>query len=680
MILESNQLELLNNLTKTEKDIVKKILNELQDKGESSLYNDILYADYKEIPVDIETFITNDNYLGKAWKDAEQKIKLYPFWLNVLKEIFPNNLDTNYDTLLESGARGIGKSEIACGCVCAYLMYRVMCLKNPLDFYHLKPTEKICFAFMNIKLDLAEEIALSKFQKTIQLSPWFMSRGSTTTYKNSPYWVPPEPISLIIGSQSDDIIGKPIFFCFFDEISFIRNQDIEVQKKKALNMINTAYGGAMTRFIYKGKNPTMIVIASSKRSEQSFMEFYIRKMSETDKRNVYIVDKAVWDVKPKGTYSDETFCIALGNKFLTSVVIPREDEDKIRMYEDRGYRIIRAPIDFRERALEDLDTMLCDFAGISSANSNKYMSPDRVLDVIDESIFNPLPDIIEVGNGKDDTAQYSDFFNFDVVPRDLLSKPLFIHLDMSLSGDFTGIAGVWIVGKKVTKDDNPSKDLSYRLAFSTAIKAPKGRQISFEKNRNFIRWLKEKGFFIKEITSDTYQSYDLQQQLKSEGFNCSILSVDRVDDHICRPYQYLRSTIYEKRFLMYKSNRLYDEFVQIERNNNTGKVDHPPGGHKDILDSVCGATYTASKYAEEFAFNYGESLDVMLEVNHDKQNVNQLIVNFEDELKKIHDPFGKIDSSKKENSQQSRTTNNKSEEEKERLEQAMYAQNGLLYW
>ena len=54
-------------------------------------------------------------------------------------------------------------SEVACGCVCTYLMYRVMCMKNPLEFFHLKQTEKICFAFMNIKLALAEEIATSKF-------------------------------------------------------------------------------------------------------------------------------------------------------------------------------------------------------------------------------------------------------------------------------------------------------------------------------------------------------------------------------------------------------------------------------------------------------------------------------------------------------------------------------------
>ena len=143
--------------------------------------------------------------------------------------------------------------------------------------------------FLNIKIDLAEAIAKDKFQKNIQMSPWFMSRGTMTKRDNSPYWIPPEPIELIIGSQSDDVIGRPIFFCFVDEISFLKNKDVEEQKKKAKEMINTAKGGMKTRFIFNGKNPTLLCVASSKRSEQSFMETYIRELGEDD--NVFIVDK-----------------------------------------------------------------------------------------------------------------------------------------------------------------------------------------------------------------------------------------------------------------------------------------------------------------------------------------------------------------------------------------------------
>ena len=154
--INKQQLEILDKLSPEERKLTLSILQQYSESGKSKILDDLIYDDYNEVPVDIETFLTDDNYLGKAWKDANGKMKLYQFWLDTLKDIFPNNIDVNYDTVLESGARGIGKSEIACGAIGAYLMYRILCLKNPLQFYHLKPTEKICFAFMNIKKELAD--------------------------------------------------------------------------------------------------------------------------------------------------------------------------------------------------------------------------------------------------------------------------------------------------------------------------------------------------------------------------------------------------------------------------------------------------------------------------------------------------------------------------------------------
>ena len=639
--IDFTQLKELDNLSPKEREYALSILRELSQSGVSKAYDDMRYSDYKEIPVDIETFLTDDRYLGKPWKDSFGNSKVYPFWMGVLKELFPNNTDTAYDTLLESGARGLGKSEQACAAICPYLMYRVLCLKNPLEFFELKSNEKIAFAFMNIKLELSEAVAVDKFQKTVQMSPWFMQRGTMTRRNNKPFWVPPEPIEIIIGSQSDDVIGRPIFYAFFDELSFLKNQDVEKQKEKALDMVATAIGGMKTRFIRRGKNPTLLVVASSKRSEQSFMESYIRTLQETQNESTYIVDKPVWEVKPQGTYKKETFYIGLGSKYLDNIVIPERDRNNLQMYREKGYSILEVPEDFKSKALENLDRMLCDFAGISNFSSNKFISASRLADVVDDTIKNPFPDIIKVGNGKEDTSEYKDFFDMTVIPKHLMNKPLFVHLDMSISGDKTGIGGSWIVGKKPTSDGSPSKDLFFQPAFSTSVEAPKGQQISFEKNRRFIRWLKQQGFNIKKVTSDTFQSYDLQQQLSAEGFNCGILSVDKVEtsngekEGICRPYQYLKNAIYEGRIRIYKTELLYNELVQLERNNNNGKIDHPRNGSKDQADALCGSIFEASQHAEEFAYDYGETYDATLSANQDTDYdfQQQLTVEFEDSLK-----------------------------------------------
>lgn len=632
-----DKLKELEDLTPQEKELLTKILSEIGETGTSNTYQALLYNDYKEIPVDIETFVDDDLYLGNAWKDKEGKSKLYPFWRNKLKELFPDNLTTNVNNLIVSGARGIGKSELAVT-INLYLMHRVLCLKDPLEHFKMKPTEKICFAFMNITKDLAEEIGVSKFQNTVKLSPWFLERGKLVG-RTDIIWEPPEFIEIIIGSQPRHVIGRGIFCAFFDEISFIPNQDIDKQKKKAIDMIDTAIGGMKTRFIYNGENPTLLILASSKRSEKSFLEEHMKKQLEVNKENVMIVDEAVWNVKPPETYSGVRFKVALGNKFLASQVIPPGDD--IRVWESRGYKIIDVPIEFKSNFDLDIERSLCDFAGISSSELSKYISGAAVKEIVDEKLNNPFTkEILEIGNGPDDKFQYYDFFNQTMMHPKLRKKPLFIHLDMSVTGDRTGIAGVWIAGKRPSTDkEQQAKDLYYSLAFSVAIKAPKGRQISFEKNRNFIYWLKEQGFNIKGISTDSYQSYDTGQALIAKGYNYKQISVDRVDrDNINKPYQYFKSTIYEKRLEIYDSRLLIQEITDLERNLNNGKVDHPDGGSKDISDAVCGALFFASENAEQYAYDYGENISTVLDVNREQSN--PLVVDFEEELRQLNNPLG----------------------------------------
>ena len=639
----SNNLDsknILDNLNEKEKKVALSILEEIKTKGKSQTLQDLLLDDYKEIPVTIDEFIDNDNYLGYAWKDAEGKSKLYPYWRKKLRELFPDNIHTNVNNAIFSGAKGLGKSEIAV-LIAVYLMHRIMCMKNPLDHFHLKPTENICFAFMNIKLDLAEEIAKSKFQNTIKLSPWFTNKGSFEGRSNR-LWVPPAPIKIVIGSQNSDVIGLPIFFAFFDEISFIRNLDIDKQKEKAMDMIDTAIGGMKTRFLFKGKLESLLVLASSKRSEKSFLEEHMKKKLETEKENVLIVDEAVWNVKPANTYSGKRFNVALGNKFLISQIIPSIDD--INIWIDKGYKIIDVPVEFHADFAKDIERALCDFAGISSSELNKYISGAAINEIKNKELKNPfVKDIIEVGD--EDNLQYYDFFDLNKIPEEIKDKPLYIHIDMSINKDMTGIGGVCIRGKKTSNNElEQSRDLFYSLVFSVSIKAPKGREISFEKNRNFIYWLKAQGFNIKRITTDSFQAYDTGQALRAKGYDCEILSVDRVEkvegnNYICVPYQYFKNTIYEKRIEIYDSKELVSELIDLERNINTGKIDHPDKGKKDIADAVCGATYTASKDAAQYAYEYGENLDMITGLNKDTDSPQQLIIDFEEELRKSYVPL-----------------------------------------
>lgn len=631
----------LEGLSDAEKQAVLKILQEYSDNGTSDTYNDILYSDYDEIPVSIDEFLHNPSYLGKGLINEEGKFTVYPYWVDTLKKIFPDPLQpSRYNTLALTGAIGLGKSFEAVLC-CLYELYRMLCLKDPYLYYGLQPIDKITFALMNITLDAAQGVAWDKLQQLVQSSEWFMNHGTVSKGMN-PVWKPEKKIELICGSQSRHIIGRAVFFAFFDEVSFQPNMDVGKQKEKAKNLVNTAAARMQSRFMKGEYNPTLLVLASSKRTEQSYMETFIQGKKQRESKTTYIVDEPQWMIRTDKD-SERKFKVAVGSKYLSSEVLPLELTDaELDAVRNRGYQIIDVPMGYYENFIEDIDIALTDIAGISTTSSNRYISGPRLAAIEKTTYQNAFTkEIIEVGNASDDKAQYSDFFDVSRIPQEIKSKPLYVHLDMSISGDKTGIGGVFVIGKKQPTPEQPvSKDLILRAGFNVSVKAPKGYQVSFEKNRQFIRWLKQQGFNIKGVSSDTFQSADFQQILKAEKFNAEIISVDRVDsDHICKPYQYLRNAIYEERFECYTTTLLKEELIGLERDNNSGKIDHSTSGinSKDSADAICGATWNAAQHAEELSIDFVDDIDATLNVSNAQgaSEVAQITVDFENELKNV---------------------------------------------
>ena len=427
--------------------------------------------------------------------------------------------------------------------------------------------------------------------------------------------------------------------CFMDEVSFQPNSDVEEQKRKAKELVSTAAARMQSRFMKGQYNPTLLLLASSKRTEQSYMETFIENKRKTESKTTLVIDEPQWVIRTDKD-SPNKFKVALGNKFLDSEVLPLNCTEKdVNDYINRGFQIIDVPMGYYENFIDDIDSALTDIAGISTSNVTRYISGSRLSAVKMLTIQNLMTkDIITVGNAPDDKVQYWEYMDMTRLDSKLKSRPMYIHLDMSISGDKTGIAGVWILGKKPHQEGVPdSNELYYRLAFSFAVKAPKGYQVSFEKNKQFIYWLREQGFNIKGVSTDTFQNAAFAQSISAAHFNYSIISVDRVDsNHICVPYQTLKNVIYEERIQMYDSKHLTEELLGLERNNN-GRIDHSERGinSKDEADAVCGAIYNASQHAEEFAFEFGEDIENMLTVssNSEYKERKQIQIDLEEELK-----------------------------------------------
>jgi hypothetical protein len=643
-------LEQLNSLTPEEQKLALEILKEYSQEGYSSILEDLKYSDFEEIPVDIITFISDEKYLGRGLYivddyTGERKCTVFPYWIEKLKEIFPDNLTTRYNTVILTGSIGLGKSFIAVVCQ-LYLLYRMMCLKDPYTYYGMQPIDKITFSMLNVTLEAAQGVGWDKMQQLLQSSDWFMERGNMNASRTNPQWMPPKGIELVFGSSNRHVVGRALFSNFSDEVNFGVGNNVEKQKAKLKKMISQIDARMISRFGKGTYLPTMNIIASSKDSEQAFMESYIEMKRQNESKTTLIVDEPQWVVRnDKGSPDDPgSFYVAVGNKFLAHELLPvNATELEVNAYREKGYFMLKVPPIYREAFEDNIDLALTDNAGISTSSSTKYISGVRLNQIKTDTYKNPFTkDIIEVGNSPDDITQYSNFFDLSRVnPRDM-SRPLFIHLDMSLSGDKTGIAGVWITGKRPQKaGEDPSKELEFKTAFSVSVKAPKGFQVSFEKNRNFIRWLRDRGFAIKGISSDTYQSAQIQQQLKADNFSTKILSVDRVDSTTkqCLPYAFFKSAIYERHLQLYKDCELLtNEIVSLERLSD-GHIDHPQNFSKDQADAVCGALFLASEFAEEYSYDYGENLDASLSVSvdaSDEYKKHQMITEFQEELTRIY--------------------------------------------
>lgn len=643
--------DFLAGLNEEERKLALEILKQYSEDGTSSLLDHLKYGDFEEVPVDIDTFLDDDRYLGKGlWevdaRSGTRRCTIFPYWRETLKQLFPDNLTTAYNTLILTGAIGIGKS-FAAVIAQLYLLYRMLCLKDPYGYFGMQPIDKITFSMLNITLDAAQGVAWDKAQQLIQSSSWFMEHGAVNASRSNPVWQPGKHIELIFGSQNRHVVGRALFCNLTDEVNFGIGNDVEKKKAKQKKLIAQIDARMRSRFLRGTYLPTLNIIISSKDTEQAFLDSYINIKKQNESKTTLIIDEAQWVVDPrKGSPNDSgSFYVAVGNKFLAHELLPPDlPEEECDRYREKGYFLLKVPPGYREDFETNLDQALMDIAGISTSSNTKYISGVRLNQTKIDTYRNLfMRDVIEVGNNPEDKLQYANFFDLALVDPTDIARPLFIHLDMSLSGDKTGLAGVWITGKRPGNDEDPSKDLQFKLAFSVSVKAPKGFQVSFEKTRNFIRWLRDRGFSVKGVSMDTYQSANMAQDLKMEGFNTDSISVDRVDhvSRTCLPYHYLKTAIYEQRIKIYKKcDLLTDELVGLERLSD-GHIDHTADGinSKDQADALCGALYLASKFANEYAYSYGENLDAGLEVSMEQSDSfrkTQMIADFENELQRLY--------------------------------------------
>lgn len=569
--------EQFNKLNVEEQKLVLTILDELSRTGKSETLDDVWYQDYNEIPVSIKEFITNPYYLGKSTRNGES---IYPYWRQKYNEIFDESL--GYEEIVLTGAIGVGKTRTAVVCL-AYMLYKIMCLKNPQEYFKFNEGDKITIFFLNINLRLAEGVGFKTLHQYLLNSPWFMERGTQSGRTNLIY-NPPHNIGITFGSKSDHALGQQVFCAFMDEVDFtkggIKGGDVLNAQNGIMQAYTTIKERINSRFIKNGVQYGRLFLVSSKKSEHDFIEAYVRKMqSEGQSDKMLIVDEPQWVIKPPGTFSKETFPVAVGNRSLKSRVLnPDISEEERKALIKQGYEILDVPVNLKQSFIIDVNTALMNLAGRSVVGATSFFNFDMFSKCYIKDYHNPFTtDIITMGI-KDD-LQIADFFEIKDVPEAVRAMPQFIHIDASLTGDKTGISSVGVSGLKETVQYNGAneiitQEMTYKHIFSVDIQAPQGAEISFEKTRQFIYYLKASGFNIKAVSLDGFQSADTKQMLLAQGYDASVISLDKTP----QGYLALRSAMNDERIGLIQIDLLETELIQLQRDVQTGKIDHPVDG------------------------------------------------------------------------------------------------------
>ena len=581
----------IKNIYKTcapsEQEYLIKILEELSRSGTSTTYDNLWLQDYIEIPVDLDTFLCDDRYLGRTNQNGNS---VYPFWKQSMHDIF--DAGNQYNQCVFTGATRIGKTSTAITCSC-YMLYKMMCLRDPQRFFNKKDVSKFSIMFFNITKDLAKGVAFREFNDTLKYSPWFCNRGKFSKSERNFYYIPDgNKIDMEFGSEAAHSIGKQIFIAFMDECNFARAgiKDISKAKLRMKELYDSVVARVEGTFRIHGEVWGKLFVVSSKKSDNDFIENHVHTQLEAGNEHMIVFDKPQWEVLPKSQFSDDTFWIAVGDRHRRGFVIEDDSESALNELREQGYQLMEVPIDVKSNFIADFDISLRDLAGISIPGVLSFITQEVLDGCMSHTRRNPFyQTILEIGTK--DSYTIEEFFHSEFVSNELKRSPMFIDVDLSLNNDKSGISGVAITGRKDIESDS-GKIISmpaFTHVFSVDIKAPTGDKIPYAKITAFIKWLRKSGFNISRISRDQFQSEYMAQLLEHEGFDVDKLSVDRTPDG----YIAMRSLLLEQRIDMLPVKLLQDEFIQLQRDSLTGKVDHPVGGSKDLADSVTRCTWNA---------------------------------------------------------------------------------------
>jgi len=546
----------------------------------STMFNDFLEAlqdnPFEENPVDVKTFVESPDYLGQPplsqiqYDIVEAMSQIYRKEdLHLLMGTDAGDKHyskyTKNEIILQLG-KGSGKDFVST-VACAYVVYKLLCLKDPARYYGKPSGDAIDIINVAINAEQAKNVFFKGFKTKIEKSPWF--GGKYDPKVNSIGFN--KSITVYSGhSERESHEGLNLFMAVLDEISGFATEvgTGNDQGKTADNIYKAFRGTVDSRFPDLGK----VVLLSFPRYNGDFIskryEDVIMDKEVIERRHKFVINEEL----PEGP--DNEFEIVWEEDHILSYKYPRMFALKRPTWEVNPTRKID---DFKIAFLTDLGDAMMRFLCTPTYSSDSFFKQKDKLEKC-MTMRNPV----------------DSHRRFDLTFKPDPDKVYYIHADLAQKHDKCAVAIAHVerwVNIQVIKDYEqvaPIVVVDAVAWWEPKVEGP----VDLSEVKKWIINLRREGFNIGLVSFDRWQSFDIQQELKAVGIRTDTVSVAK------KHYEDLAMMIYEERIAMPMIPLLLEEMSELKIMKNN-RVDHPRKKSKDLADAVCGAVFGAISHTSK---------------------------------------------------------------------------------
>lgn len=506
--------------------------------------------------------------------------------------------------------KGGGKDRVAV-LTALRIAYLCLCLRSPQGYFGIGQTSKIDMLNTASSEGQAETIYYEEFKGLLDNAPWFRGRY-TRSARETWFDRSGKRIHAISGNSKEEAQeGMNLLYGCLDEIDAFKTKEereatARTQRGAMLNaegIFEMMHTSGSSRFPRAFK----VMALSWPRYVGSFIwsahTAGLKALEERgDESRVYVIPSqhgaATWESNPIRKREDFDQDYAENPELARAKYECKPPESEAPYIKNRLALEVNFTSPYPVRSLPDgrlVDELPLDI--------EYYWGLSDALDMVAGPVSPLVLANVAPAEGWQVRFNFADYF----YPEDEWLRA--IHVDLGIRKDRCGFAMSHVRGW--TEMEVPRIDLKTGARTMHLLRRPLvtvDLVTHFEppstpehpKGEVEIRWVRQlifeliaRGFHIGRVTFDGYQSTDSIQILNAYGVEADLLSMDRN----LGPYDTAKSVLYSGGMIANPNDILKRELRALTLINGK-KVDHPPGGSKDLADAWGGSVFGAIEISE----------------------------------------------------------------------------------